>query len=35
MLGTLSEAQKKNWKAHLLTICHAYNSTQHSVTGYI
>ena len=34
MLGTLSEAQKKNWKAHLLTMCHAYNSTQHSVTGY-
>ena len=34
MLGTMSESQEKDWKAHLLTMCHAYNSTQHSVTGY-
>ena len=34
MLGTMSESQKKDWKAHLLTMCHAYNSTQHAVTGY-
>ena len=34
MLGTMSDSQKKDCKAHLLTMCHAYNSTQHSVTGY-
>ena len=34
MLGTMSESQKKDWKSHLLTMCHAYNSTQHAVTGY-
>ena len=34
MLGTLTPDQKKDWKSHLLTMCHAYNSTQHSVTGY-
>ena len=34
MLGTLTPDQKKDWKLHLLTMCHAYNSTQHSVTGF-
>ena len=34
MLGTLTPDQKKDWKSHLLTMCHAYNSTHHSVTGY-
>ena len=33
MLGTLTPDQKKDWKSHLLTMCYAYNSTQHSVTG--
>ena len=33
MLGTLTPDQKKDWKSHLVTMCHAYNSTQHSVTG--
>ena len=27
MLGTLTPDQKKDWKSHLLTMCHAYNST--------
>ena len=34
MLVTMSESQKKDWKSHLLTMCQAYNSTQHAVTGY-
>ena len=34
MLGTLTPDQKKDWKSHLLTMCHPYNSTQHSVTGF-
>ena len=34
MLGTLTPDQKKDWKSHLLTMCHAYISTQHSVTGF-
>ena len=34
MLGTLTPDQKKDWKSHLLTMCHAYNSTQHLVTGF-
>ena len=34
MLGTLTPDQKKDWKSHLLTMYHAYNSTQHSVTGF-
>ena len=34
MLGTLTPDQKKDWKLHLLTMCHANNSTQHSVTGF-
>ena len=34
MLGTLSPEQKRDWKAHLLTMCQAYNATQHSSTGF-
>ena len=34
MLGTLSPKQKLDWKAHLLTMCHAYNATQHPTTGF-
>ena len=34
MLGTLIPNQKKDWNSHLLTMCDAYNETQHSVTGF-
>ena len=34
MLGTLTPEQKVDWKAHLLTMCNAYNSTVHSTTGF-
>ena len=34
MLGTLSPEQKRDWKAHLLTMCQAYNATQHPSTGF-
>ena len=34
MLGTLSPEQKRDWKAHLLTMCQAYNATQHASTGF-
>ena len=34
MLGTLTPEQKIDWKAHLLTMCNAYNSTVHSTTGF-
>ena len=34
MLGTMTPEQKKDWKAHLLTMCHAYNATQHASTGF-
>jgi hypothetical protein len=34
MLGTLEEHQKSDWKAHVPTLVHAYNSTHHGSTGY-
>ena len=34
MLGCMSEEQKGDWKQHLFTMCHAYNATPHSTTGY-
>ena len=34
MLGTLEEYQKSDWKAHVPTLVHAYNTTMHSSTGY-
>lgn len=34
MLGTLEEEQKSNWKAHLPTMVHAFNSTRHDSTGF-
>ena len=34
MLGTMQPEQKKDWKSYLLTMCHAYNATVHSTTGY-
>lgn len=34
MLGTLEESQKKDWKAHISTLVHAYNATFHDSTGY-
>lgn len=34
MLGTLEEQQKKNWKEHVSSMTHAYNSTKHETTGY-
>ena len=34
MLGTLSPEQKRDWKSHLLTMCQAYNATQHPSTGF-
>jgi transposase InsO family protein len=34
MLGTLEPKQKSNWKAHVSSLVHAYNCTQHDTTGY-
>ena len=34
MLGTLEIHQKANWKAHINTLVHAYNSTVNDTTGY-
>ena len=34
MLGTLSEHKKIDWKAHLSSMTHAYNCTQHPSTTY-
>ena len=34
MLGTLSEHDKLDWKAHLSSMTHAYNCTQHPSTTY-
>ena len=34
MLGTLSEKDKLDWKAHLSSMTHAYNCTQHPSTTY-
>ena len=34
MLGTLSEKDKLDWKAHLCSMTHAYNCTQHPSTTY-
>ena len=34
MLGTLSEYDKLDWKAHLSSVTHAYNCTQHPSTTY-
>ena len=34
MLGTLSKKEKTDWKAHLSSMTHAYNCTQHPSTTY-
>ena len=34
MLGTLSEKDKLDWKAHLSSMTHAYNCTEHPSTTY-
>ena len=34
MLGTLEESKKSDWKAHVPSHLHAYNSTFHDSTGY-
>ena len=34
MLGTLYEKEKIDWKAHLSSMTHAYNCTQHPSTTY-
>ena len=34
MLRTLPRTQKGNWPEAVNKMCHAYNSTKHSVTGY-
>ena len=34
MLGTLPEKEKADWKAHLNSMTHAYNCTQHPSTTY-
>ena len=34
MLGTLDEDKKRNWKAYVPSLIHAYNSTKHGSTGY-
>ena len=33
MLGTLEEYQKSDWKAHVPSLVHAYNTTIHDSTG--
>ena len=34
MLGTLSTRQKRDWKAYVPSLVHAYNATQHESTGF-
>ena len=34
MLGTLSEKQKSDWKAHVPSLTHAYNAAVHESTGF-
>ena len=34
MLGTMSEGAKADWKLHLSSMTHAYNSTTNASTGY-
>ena len=34
MLRTLEDEQKQNWRKHLRSVVHAYNSCIHSSTGY-
>jgi transposase InsO family protein len=34
MLGTLEQDQKKDWKAHISFLVHAYNCTPHESTNY-
>jgi hypothetical protein len=34
MLGTLQPDQKANWKVHIGSLVHAYNSTKHETTGF-
>ena len=34
MLGTLEETKTSDWKAHVPSLVHAYNSTFHDSTGF-
>ena len=34
MLGTLKDHQKSDWKSHVPTLTHAYNSATHKSTGF-
>ena len=34
MLGTLPEEKKKDWKSSISSVTHAYNCTEHDVTGF-
>ncbi len=34
MMGTLTDSQKRDWKAHVPSLTHAYNAAVHDSTGY-
>ena len=34
MIGTLENEKKRDWKAHLPSLVHAYNAARHETTGF-